>query len=439
MKTHSFPNGFRMIYEKPKTDIPLTSILGFVTLGSIYEPSSLKGASHFIEHMCFKGTNKIPKSKTIMNHYDSIGAYFNAYTEKEYTCYQIKCNEDKFKDTIHILSDMMMNSIFQKEEFSKEYKVVIEENIKSEDDMENLIAERMDSLVYTGSSYSQSIDTLSYHKSKMKYDDVIQLYNNFYQPQNMVLSIVSHISFSKIKSLVESSFFMGQRNHIKHINIHKPILYIEPQYEVKCNIFKKPNLSATYLSIYFRTCPYENPDRYALYLLSQIIGGTFSSRLFSLLREENGLTYSSSSDITFYKNSGHLSIDVILDPKKIIKNGEKKGVLPLIIELLNDLYKNGVSKDEFELIKGYVNGRFIIRLEDSLNQCEYNGKNVLLYNDEFTPYDKIFQKHYYPITIQYINAIIKKYLKKMNMSVCILGTNNPSLDVLKRECVRFIG
>lgn len=436
MKSHSFPNGFRIIYEKPKTDIPLTSILGFVKLGSIYEPSSLKGVSHFIEHMCFKGTKKIPQSKTIMHHYDGIGAFFNAYTEKEFTCYQIKCNEEKFKDTIHILADMMMNSIFQKDEFSKEYKVVVEENIKSEDDMEKLIAERIDSLVYSGSSYSQPIDTLSYHKNKMKYDDVIELYHDFYQPQNMVLSIVSHIPFSKIKSLVNTSFFMKGRENNQQ---RQPILYIEPQSEVKCSIFKKPNLSATYLSICFRTCPYENPDRYSLYLLSQIIGGTFSSRLFSFLREDNGLTYSSSSDITFYKHSGHLSIDVILDPKKIIKNGEKIGVLPLIIELLNDLYKNGVSKDEFEVIKGYIKGQFIIRLEDSLNQAEYNGKNVLLYDSEFSPYDKIFQKHYYPITIRDVNTIIKKYLKKTNMSVCILGTNNPSLDVLNRECVRFIG
>jgi len=212
MKTHIFPNGFRIIHEKPKTDIPLTSISCFVKLGSIYEPEKLKGASHFIEHMCFKGTKQMPQSTSISHHYDGIGAYFNAYTEKEYTCYQIKCSEERMKNTLHILGDMLMNSIFKKEEFTKEYKVVVEENIKSEDDMENLIVEKIDSLLYSGSPYALPIDTLSYHKKPMKYEDVIQIYSEYYRPENMVLSIVSHIPFSTINSIIESSFFMKKRD-----------------------------------------------------------------------------------------------------------------------------------------------------------------------------------------------------------------------------------
>ena len=437
MKTYTFPNGFRILHEKPKTDIPLTSISCFVKLGSIYEPEKIKGASHFIEHMCFKGTKKMPHSSFISHHYDGIGAYFNAYTEKEYTCYQIKCGEERMKDTLHILGDMMMNSIFKKEEFTKEYKVIVEENIKSEDNMEILIVERIESLLYSGTPYALPIDTLSYHKKPMKYENVIQIYRHFYRPENMVLSIVSHIPFSTIKSIVESSFFMIKRD--VPTRIPESFVYIEPQPDVKCNIYKKPNLTATYLHISFRTCPYENPDRYSLYLLSQIIGGTFSSRLFSLLREENGLTYSSDSEVVFYKHSGHFSIKMILNPQKILKNGEKKGVLPLVIGLLNDLYKNGVKKEEIDLIKGYIKGQFTIKMEDSLHQTEYNGKNVLLYESEFTPYTKIFEKHYKSIKKVGIDAVIKKYLKKSNMSVCVLGTAVPSLDVLTLHCSEYIG
>jgi zinc protease len=269
----------------------------------------------------------------------------------------------------------------------------------------------------------------------MNYEDVIEFYHKFYTPENMVLSIVSHIPFSTIKHIIETSYFMK-----KHNSIYREIpVYIEPQSELKCNIYKKSNLSASHLSISFRTCPYDNDDRYLLYLLSQIIGATFSSRLFSILREENGLTYSSNSDVTFYKYSGHLSIDLILDPKKVIKNGDKKGVLPLIIDLLNDLYKNGISMNEFELIKGYIKGQFVIKLEDSLNQCEYNGKTLLLYDTKFTAYDKLFKQHYSKMKKNEINNIIKKYLKKTNMSVCLLGSYVPSLDILKKECLKFIG
>jgi zinc protease len=301
--------------------------------------------------------------------------------------------------------------------------------------MENLINERMDSLIYTNTVYSKPVDTLSYHTKTMNYEDVIEFYHKFYTPENMVLSIVSHIPFSTIKHIIETSYFMKKQN-----SIYREIpVYIEPQSELKCNIYKKSNLSASHLSISFRTCPYDNDDRYLLYLLSQIIGATFSSRLFSILREENGLTYSSNSDVTFYKYSGHLSIDLTLDPKKVIKNGDKKGVLPLIIDLLNDLYKNGISMNEFELIKGYIKGQFVIKLEDSLNQCEYNGKTLLLYDTKFTAYDKLFKQHYSKMKKNEINNIIKKYLKKTNMSVCLLGSYVPSLDILKKECLKFIG
>jgi hypothetical protein len=119
MKTFQFPNGFRFIYEKPNSDIPVTSILGFVKLGSIHERDGIRGVSHFIEHMCFKGTKRHPTSKIISRNYDRIGAYFNAYTHKEYTCYEIKCEEQYLENSIHVLSDMMMNSQFNKKEFEK--------------------------------------------------------------------------------------------------------------------------------------------------------------------------------------------------------------------------------------------------------------------------------------------------------------------------------
>lgn len=91
--THSFQNGFKLVHEKINNNLS-SSINVFCDVGSIYEPESLKGASHFIEHMCFKGTKKVPKAKDIYLTYDKIGAYLNAYTEKRYTCYTVKCDSD---------------------------------------------------------------------------------------------------------------------------------------------------------------------------------------------------------------------------------------------------------------------------------------------------------------------------------------------------------
>jgi predicted Zn-dependent peptidase len=438
MKTFQYPNGFRMVYEKPNTNIPLTSIIVFVKLGSIYETDGIRGVSHFIEHMCFKGTKRHPNSKVISHNYDRTGAFFNAYTDKEYTNYEIKCDEKHFESSIQMLSDMIMNSQFNKKEFEKEHQVIIEENITSQDDPEEIVTNNSEAILYEGTPYQFEIDALSYHKKQfLKYEDVVNTYHSYYVPQRMVVSVVSHIPFSKIKSVLKSSFFVRTPYH--NPIYYEPPVYLHPLNEVRYNLKKKSDISAIYLRISFRTCTYESTDKYALDLLSKIIGTPFSSRLFTILREDNGLTYSSESTTTHYSHSGDFSIFITLNPKKLLKNGEKKGVLPLVVDLLNDLYMNGVHQDELIRFKGYVKGKHQIDLEDSLNKCEYNGKNVLLYGENFTLFHKLYETHYHSILKKELDLVIKKYFKKSNMVFCLFGNNIPSLETIKNVVERFSG
>jgi predicted Zn-dependent peptidase len=438
MQIFTFSNGFRIIHEKPNSDISIASILGFVKLGSIYETDDNRGVSHFIEHMCFKGTSRRPKSKMIINHYDKIGADINAYTEKGYTCYEIKCHEEDLANSILILSDMLLNSSFDKAEFMKEYQVILEETIKRQDEFEIIIQDNAEFAIYEGSSYQYPVDSLSYHKKpKFKYENVIKTYHDYYRPDNMVLSIISHISFQKLKTILKTTSFM---KNVRQVGIYsQPINSLKFQSEIKYNIKRNSHISTLYLCVSFRTCQDQSNDRYVLDLLRDIIGSAFSSRLFTILREDNGLTYSSNSSTNYYSHSGDFTIFAILDSQKLLKNGGKKGVFPLIIDLLNDLYMEGVTKEEIKTFKGYVKGQSQIDMEDSYNKCEYNGKNLLLYGENFTPFEKVFEKHYVPITKNDIDSAIKKYFKKANMTVCLLGNNIPSLEIIKRHTERFLG
>lgn len=438
MKTFQYPNGFRVIYQKSNSDIPVASIIGFVKLGSIHETDGIRGVSHFIEHMCFKGTKRHPTSKIISRNYDRIGAYFNAYTEKEYTCYKIKCDEQYLEKSIQVLSDIMMNSQFDKKEFEKEHQVVIEENIKSQDDLNAIVKTNSDALLYEGSSYQFEIDTLAYHKKRLlKYEDVLNTYHNYYVPQRIVLSIVSRISFSVLKNVLKSSSFTKMLGNSSIY--YEPSLYLNPQTGVKYNLKKKTDSAALYLQISFRTCSYYSDDKYVLDLLDKIVGNTSSSRLFSILREDNGLTYSCTSSTTHYAHSGDFSISIVLNPKKLLKNGEKTGVLPLVIDLLNDLCKNGVKQDEIALFKGYVKGQIQIDLEDSYNISEYNGRNFLLRGENITPFHKLYQTHYDPVSKKDVDSAIKKYFNKSNMTVCLFGNSVPSLETIKNVVERFFG
>ena len=147
MKRHTFPNGFQLVYEPSMHHIPVTHISVYVKVGSAYETERVRGASHLVEHMCFKGTHHIKKPRNILLQYNQVGAYFNAYTEKRFTCYVVVCDNDHIEKISQQLADMILHSSFSKKEFDKEQHVVVEESIRLEDDHSSVLQEDMDSYI----------------------------------------------------------------------------------------------------------------------------------------------------------------------------------------------------------------------------------------------------------------------------------------------------
>lgn len=441
--TFIFTNGCKLIYEETKNVLPISSIQGFVKVGSIYETDNTRGISHFIEHMCFKGTQKIPKSKDIFIKYDEVGAYFNAYTEKDHTCYSVKCHDDFLEHCLEILSDLMLNSTFAKKEYVLEKKIVVEETVRNEDNPENAIGKLMDRMLYSGSSYEYPVDTLAYHTPQsLDYKRMIEMYDNLYQPVNMVVSVSSHLPFSKIKQIMNRSFFTKTKS--KEMTLDPNKYYIEyaiqPQSSTKYLMELKRGIQSTHISIGFRTCNFDSNDKYVLNLLSKIIGGSMSGKMFMLLREQNGLTYKSNVYTTNYKHSGDFTFYTTTNNTKLMHNQEKKGVLPLLIGLLNDLVKKGITQNELTVAKGYLKGKMTIELEDSETQTIHNGYELLLHDTpaSIIPFSHVYNTYYANITKKQVNDIIKKYLKKTNMSVCLLGEFLPSLEKVKSECEKFV-
>jgi predicted Zn-dependent peptidase len=423
--------------EKPQNSIRITSIQVFCSVGSAMENDDMRGISHLIEHMVFKGTKKLPSSKHIFKIYDDIGAYINATTEKSYTNYEVKCPDNYVKECIMGLSDMVLNSVFPPSEFEKEKKVVIEENIRLEDDHNSRIEDMYDSSVYKGSPYEKPIDTLAYHgPNTLQYNQAVQLYKKFYVPNNMVLSVITHLPFSKIMSILEHSDFVLTSTASTTDCLSTLSSYYVPQTEPQYIITKRKELNTTRVIVGFRTCSQYVPDKYALNVLSNLLGGYMGSRLFTVLREENGLTYSSFCDTCYYSILGDFSIFAETDPKKLLLNGSKKGVLPLLINIIHDLQKNGVGQRELDIAKNNLRGSFALEEESNENACFYNGSKVLLYgeNKSITPYSKRYDTHYKNITTRDIHNVVKRYLVKANMTVCILGERVPGIQSIKKIC-----
>lgn len=444
IQIHTFPNGFRIIYQKPKQVLPITSLHVFCKVGSIYETEHLRGISHFVEHMCFKGTKQMIHSNEIFMNYDEIGAYINAYTEKEFTCYTLKCSDIYVENSTHILADMLLNSTFPKKEFIKEQKVIVEENIRNINDDEWFFFDKLNAIFYEGSSFAYPIDSIAYHPNAttLKYKDVVDWYHYFYHPQNMVMSVTSNLSFSEIIHILKTSFFVKTREKKRKLFewISIPKMEIVPLIPIpKIEIFKKKGVSTNFVGVGFRTCNKKNPDRFPLQLLNNILNG-LSGRIYTALREKHGLTYRSDSVVEHKENTGYFLIYAETDPHKTIKDETHLGVLPIIIHIIKDLIQKGITNDELKRFKGKIKGNYLMDLQDNDVLTTYNGIEYIsafdtnTFQSEFIDYNDIYKTYIDNITKEDINRIIRKYFVVENRIIYILGETVPTITQVK-NCI----
>ena len=441
--TLTFPNGLRIVYEKSNNKLPISTVYLFCELGSLYENEDIRGVSHFIEHMCFKGTKKFLKSENILKAFDKSGSIFNASTFKNYTYYYIQCISQYLFDYLVVFSDILLNSTFDGKNMDKEMKIIMEENIKDDDDKEFILQNGIEQLIYQGSPLENPVDSILYHKQKYDYQKIVDIYKLFYQPNNMVLSIVSNISFQTILTkLRRTHFYTRKNNHSELLSNLKLVVYKPPadQKNIVYKIQKIKNTNATYVSIAFRTCSQHSHDKYILNVLQYILGELYNSRLSDLLREENGLIYTSNVDTQYFEVIGDFTLMAITDPDKLIKiNGSQKpGVIPLIIGLLRELLKNGITEEELTQAKQFMKGRMVLDLSEQDTNAIYNGDRVLFYSSkQIIPYDKLFDTYYKDIQIEHLNQVIHRYFKKENMCFCIVGEIGVSEKRIREECAKL--
>jgi hypothetical protein len=430
------------VYERPLTVLAISSVYIFCDFGSIDELDDHRGAAHFIEHCVFKGTQKMPKSKELYMEYDKVGALYNANTTKRYTSYNMKCRDEDVAHCIYRMSDMLFHSIFPAREIKKEEQVVIEENISNSNSGDILSSDMMDSMLYTGTPFAEPVDTITYHHHDRTFQrkTIVDVYRRHYQPCNMVISVVSHIPFSQIISILEkSAFSVGSTKTVLLTNrifaIPSRVQCI--QYEM--NIMKGGHSS--YMNIGFRTCNHDSKDKHVLNLLKHAMSGSFSSRMFTVLREEHGLTYSSNASTHYCEIGGEFVFYAESDPKKVIRNGGTNtlGVLPLLIRMIRSLIRDGISKKELAFIKQTLLGKITISLENIDQLAEHNGVEYLVHNyrdsSKLVTRSRIFETYYEPITTADIKAVIARYFRPEFMCVSIVGGSTlPPLATVKRIC-----
>ena len=347
-------NGLRVV-TAPMKDTNTVTVLVLVGTGSRYETKTINGISHFLEHMFFKGTKKRPKTKDISGELDAVGGEYNAFTGKEQTAYFAKVDARHFDLALDVISDIYLNSKIEEKEIEKERGVILQEINMYEDTPMIQAGDIFEELLYGDQPAGWEIIGTKENIKNLKRPDFLKYLRENYTAPNTVVCVAGNIEEQKAIRKI-GKIFAGMP---KKANGKKPKV-IEKQNAPRVKI-KKKKTDQCHLVLGARAFDMFHPDRFALSVLANILGGTMSSRLFLSVRERLGLAYYINASYESYTDSGYLAVraGVDTDRKKIEKT------VKTIIGEIKKIRDKKVSPKELQKAKDNFRGKMALSLESS--------------------------------------------------------------------------
>jgi predicted Zn-dependent peptidase len=398
-------------------DNPTATVLVLVEAGSKYEKKKVNGISHFLEHMCFKGTTKRPKAIDISKELDTLGSQYNAFTAQEYTGYYAKSDAKHFAKIFDIVSDIYLNSTFPNAEMEKEKGVIIEE-INMYKDMPNRhVQDLIMKLLYGNQPAGWNVAGEKKNILKMKRDDFITYKKMHYLPEATVLVVAGQVTEKKVISEVNKIFRKVPRG--RKINKIK-VKEIQKKPKVLVN-FKKTDQTHFVLAV--RTYDLFSRKNAILSVLGGILGGGMSSRLFQKLREEMGVGYYIRAYNDAYTDHGFLQISAGVDNKRVNE------VIKAILNECNILKKEKINKEELEKVKEYLIGNMKLSLESSDDIANFHGGQELLKREIHSAEQKA--KEIRKITTSQIQNLAKDIFKNNKLNLALIGPFKEKARFLK--------
>jgi len=379
-------NGLTVLLEPIEGSVSVSVGL-WINKGSRDENPDQYGYAHFAEHMLFKGTEKYTAGD-IARSIDRVGGQHNAATNREYTCYYINVVSDYLELALEILSDMYYNSLFDPEELDKEMNVIVEEIRMYEDTPDEFIHDFFMEKMLQGHPLSHSILGTIEGIGKTTRESITTFYNTHYVNNNAVLAIAGNFQTEKAKGLV-STYFGKEKNVIlpaSTIDIGIPARTAREHME--------KDLEQIHFCMGLEGIKRGEEDRWGLYILSTILGGSMSSRLFQNIREKEGISYSIYSFHSSYIDCGVFGIYCATLP-------EKFGLtVDLIMKECKKMFYDGITDEEFNDTKTYMKGNLALSLESNEVRMSQLARNEMTYgryfnfNDVVNIIDKITHDDY---------------------------------------------
>lgn len=399
-------NGMRVITIH-MADNPTVTVLVMVEAGSKYETKEINGLSHFLEHMCFKGTVKRPKPIDIVRELDSIGSHYNAFTSYEFTGYYAKSNAKHLETILDVVSDIYLNPTFPEKEIEKEKGVIVDEISMYEDLPHAEVNSVFMDLLYGDQAAGWKITGTKENVRTMKREDFVNYRQKHYVAPGTTVIVAGDFDEKHLQKLITEKF-KDIHDGEKHSKLKVTEKQSAPQVAVK---YKKTDQAHLIMGV--RTFDTYSDKNITLRVLSAVLGGGMSSRLFQKIRDEMGVGYYVHSSFDTYTDHGYLDVSAGVDPTRV------KEVIAAIMEEFKRLKTELVAPEELKKAKDYIVGNMYLSLESSDSLAEFYGYQEVMRKELLKPAE--IAAKIKTVTAEDIQKMAKQIFTDKGLNMALVG------------------
>ncbi|KKU90712.1 MAG: Processing protease [Microgenomates group bacterium GW2011_GWA1_48_10] len=407
-----FPNGLRYILA-PMPQVKSATVLVMVEAGSRYENAKNNGVSHFLEHMMFKGTEKRPAKIEISRILDGIGASFNAFTSKEYTGFYVKAAAERLELITDVVSDIVLNSLYEAAEVEREKGVIIEEINMDEDEPASRVFQVFEKMVFSGSPLSMRVAGEKGTVAGMSREEIVRYVRKMYHSRSMVVTVAGQAgekdltNLSNLTNLV-SRYFGGVPKGPENEFLPAG----EGQKKAQGEIYEKKTEQAHFV-LGMRGYSLSDPRRYAAAILGNILGGNMSSRLFQEVREKRGLAYYVSAFAEEYLDTG------VFGAAAGVKIEKVEEAIKVVLGVLGEMRNVRVLEEELRRAKDFAKGKMVLALEDSFRVASFFASQELMEKQILLPEEVLSKLE--AVTEEEVMAVAKDLFKEERLNLAVIG------------------
>ena len=419
----TLPNGIRVV-AAPQKERQSVSLGIWVGVGGRDEQVRTAGISHFLEHIVFKGTHTRTANQ-IKESVEGVGGSLNAFTSEEYTCFLAKASYKHFESVFDVLSDMVLNASIKEEDVKKERTVIMEEIKMTQDQPSHLVDENLTEILWPehplGRPLAGTLDTVG----ALTRENLVAYRDRYYEPGLITVVAAGNVTQKALLKATELRFKGAGRGTVKDLELFSGL-----QNKSRVKIFKK-DTEQVHLALGLHTFPKEHPDQYALDVLSVVLGGNMSSRLFNEVREERGLAYDIGAFVRRFQETGAFVVSAGVD------NHKYDEALKVIIGELDKVTRQPVGADELKRSKEFYLGQLELGLENSMSQMLWVGENVVSLGRCKTSEEVV--EHVEKVSAEDVRRVAKGLFKSKGLNLALVGAIDPEREKGLGDLLSFSG